>query len=246
MSRDSCVSAGCIVVASGCVQGEPWGRRADESRPAFEAFRTYLEMGTGRDIRSVGRSLGKSGSLISRWSSRHSWVARAKAWDDHLGALARAAAEEHTVRRAATFASERDQRIDSDLELGRALLQKAREIVARPIHEVTYEDDGRTVIIRPLDLRDLQIAANIAAKGQDITWRALEAGLALERENDAKGGMVGASEAALAEGARRVAALRARFRSELLVQPGCPTPEADDRLTTPPERPATIHERGES
>ena len=58
-----------------------WDRQSEESDPAFEAFRSYLLMGGERSTAKVARVLGKSKTLIDRWSSRNRWVARAQAFD---------------------------------------------------------------------------------------------------------------------------------------------------------------------
>lgn len=60
---------------------EPWERQDDESDEAFEAFQIYRDMGVGRSMAAVRKELGKSQSLMERWSSKYSWVDRAKAWE---------------------------------------------------------------------------------------------------------------------------------------------------------------------
>ncbi len=60
---------------------EPWERRQDESDKAFQAFQVYRDLGPKRSYRSVAQRLGKAGSLVSRWSSRHQWVSRSAAFD---------------------------------------------------------------------------------------------------------------------------------------------------------------------
>lgn len=59
-------------------------RQAGESNPAWEARRIYVNMGPTRSIRSVGQELGKSGSLISRWSARWGWATSARAFDVYM------------------------------------------------------------------------------------------------------------------------------------------------------------------
>jgi hypothetical protein len=56
----------------------------DETDPAFEAFATYRDLGPDRSLKAVAQELGKSASLISRWSVRHSWGSRVRAWDVRL------------------------------------------------------------------------------------------------------------------------------------------------------------------
>lgn len=76
----------------------PSERQPKETTPAFEAFRCYLEMGPARSTGKVAQELGKSKTLIDRWSSRWSWVERVREFesretavkdDAHLDALAR-------------------------------------------------------------------------------------------------------------------------------------------------------------
>lgn len=56
----------------------PGERQPKETAVAFEAFRSYLEMGPTRSVAKVGEALGKSKTLIDRWSSRWSWVERVR------------------------------------------------------------------------------------------------------------------------------------------------------------------------
>lgn len=69
---------------------KPWERQEGESAKAYEAFCIYMEMGAERSQRAVGQKLGKSSTLISRWSSTHRWVERVAAYDADLRKRARA------------------------------------------------------------------------------------------------------------------------------------------------------------
>jgi hypothetical protein len=78
----------------------PAEQQPKETAPAFEAFRTYLEAGPGRSTAKVARALGKSKTLIDRWSSRNGWQARVREFeatatrvvdDAHLTEIARRA-----------------------------------------------------------------------------------------------------------------------------------------------------------
>lgn len=67
---------------------KPWQRRTkptagykSESSVAFEAFKIYRDLGPGRSHPRVAELLGKHVSLISGWSRRHSWIARAAEFD---------------------------------------------------------------------------------------------------------------------------------------------------------------------
>lgn len=71
---------------------QPWERQKGESAQAFEAFSLYLKMGAERSIRAVSQELGKSKTLIDRWSRTNNWVERCRAWDNHLQREAKKAA----------------------------------------------------------------------------------------------------------------------------------------------------------
>lgn len=68
---------------------QPWERQENESDVAFEAFKTYRDMGAERSLASVGKKLGKSQTLMERWSSNYSWVDRARSWDDEQDRILR-------------------------------------------------------------------------------------------------------------------------------------------------------------
>lgn len=63
---------------------KPWERLPDETTPAFEAFKEYRDMGEKRSIAKVAEKLGKSDKLLERWSAKHDWGNRVKAWDDEI------------------------------------------------------------------------------------------------------------------------------------------------------------------
>lgn len=63
---------------------EPWDQRKNESGPAYEAFLEYRNLGLTRSGAKVAQKLGKSKTLIDRWSSQYSWVIRAAAYDQFL------------------------------------------------------------------------------------------------------------------------------------------------------------------
>lgn len=69
----------------------PWARRDKESDPAWQAFTIYRDMGLERSLSKVGSSLGKSKTLMDRWSAEHSWVERAVGWDAHQDRVKREA-----------------------------------------------------------------------------------------------------------------------------------------------------------
>lgn len=67
---------------------EPWERQPNEGTKPFEAFCLYRDMGSERTLLKVSRQLGKSETLIQRWSFTHKWSDRCRAYDRHLDKIA--------------------------------------------------------------------------------------------------------------------------------------------------------------
>jgi len=68
-------------------EAKPWERQDGESAKAFEAFRTYRDLGPSRSIAkacSVLRGPGFSRDMFKTWSARWKWVNRAAQWDSYL------------------------------------------------------------------------------------------------------------------------------------------------------------------
>src|SRR5688572_2143686 len=61
-----------------------WERHERESNEAFEAFKIYLNLGVERSTKKVAEQLGKSLSLIQRWSADWRWVERCRAFDNYV------------------------------------------------------------------------------------------------------------------------------------------------------------------
>ena len=66
-----------------------WERKAGESGPAYEAFCLYRNLPycdnpTGRSLAKVGQKLGKSTTLMERWSTAHEWQERCREYDNEI------------------------------------------------------------------------------------------------------------------------------------------------------------------
>lgn len=61
-----------------------WERREGETGQAWEAFRTFRDLGDTRTLIAVATELHKSYTLIRRWCSRHEWDKRVRAYDNEL------------------------------------------------------------------------------------------------------------------------------------------------------------------
>lgn len=81
-------------------------RMDDESAPAYAARVAYCTMGPDRSLAAVGQKLGKSSTLMARWSAKHGWTDSARQYDATLARVTtttaiaqyRAEVEENRVR----------------------------------------------------------------------------------------------------------------------------------------------------
>ena len=78
----------------------PFEQQKRESNKAFAAFRTYLELGPKRSLATVADKLGKSETMIERWSRNFEWLARVKAYAAHLATIEREAIEALALEKA--------------------------------------------------------------------------------------------------------------------------------------------------
>jgi hypothetical protein len=75
-----------------------WDRRPAESGVAWEAFVAYRDLGASRTHATVGTSLGKSTTLMSRWASVHEWTPRVELWEVEQDRVRqRAALDSHRI-----------------------------------------------------------------------------------------------------------------------------------------------------
>jgi hypothetical protein len=68
---------------------DSWERQPRESAQAFAAFALYRDQMGRRSTAQAAATLDKSKRLIQRWSSRHQWVQRVRAYDRYLDGIAR-------------------------------------------------------------------------------------------------------------------------------------------------------------
>jgi len=109
---------------------EPWERQKGESRQAFEAFNTYMGLGPlDRSLAAAGRELGKSTTLMSRWSARWGWVSRCEAWD-RVGQL----------REDRAILEEKARRVEELLREAPPPPVQPRRPGKRPVDEVDPDD----------------------------------------------------------------------------------------------------------
>ena len=100
--RGSSIGGPPLVAGPGLM--DPTRPLSRESAKAFEAFCAYRDMGPGRSVAKVGHALGKSTTLMARWSGRWAWVARVATWDADTAVKVAMAQQEEIVEMASRHA----------------------------------------------------------------------------------------------------------------------------------------------
>ncbi len=106
-------------------------RQERESAKAFAAFKTYLELGPERSLAVVADKLGKSKTMIERWSRRFDWPARVQAHTAHLTEVERKAAEAVAIQNGVDWAKRQEQHREDEWQTRTELIGLAREAIER-------------------------------------------------------------------------------------------------------------------
>jgi hypothetical protein len=102
-----------------------------ESNKAFAAFKTYLELGSERSLATVAERLGKSKTMIERWSRKFDWPARVQAHTAHLADVERKAAEAVATQNGVDWAKRQEQHREDEWQTRGELIALAREAIER-------------------------------------------------------------------------------------------------------------------
>lgn len=162
-----------------------WQRRRTETDPSWMAFLIYLSMDPGQrtaarafEIAGGPRGEGPSAYLsrFQRWGRMHKWAERAVAYDRWKSERDIINEEVARAGDAAKWSAVREKERDTQLEFGRALMEKARAMLQFPLAQVervtqVYED-GRA--------REVQIFKPGAWRFSDIA-RLVDVGSKLVR-----------------------------------------------------------------
>ena len=102
-----------------------------ESPKAFAAFRIYLDMGPQRSLSGVASRLGKSKTLMERWSKRHRWCDRVAAHAGHVAEVERVAIEHLGREKAIEWHQFHEQQRQSEWEMHSRLVRLAERVIER-------------------------------------------------------------------------------------------------------------------
>lgn len=102
-----------------------------ESAKAFAAFKSYLEHGPERSLALVADKVGKSKTMIERWSRKFDWPARVQAHAAHLADIERKTAEALAVQAGTDWAKRQEQHREDEWQTRSELIVLAREAIDR-------------------------------------------------------------------------------------------------------------------
>jgi hypothetical protein len=120
-------------------------RGENETAKAYEAFKAYAEMGAGRSLDAVGRKLGKSTTLMERWSSVHGWKERVALWDNRRDHVQQTAEEKAAEAVALRLAERRAKVQESAYEMFEKLKAKCDDMLQFPVGR-RESKDGKTIV----------------------------------------------------------------------------------------------------
>jgi hypothetical protein len=153
-------------------------RLPNESTQAYQAARTYFEMGEGRTSEAVGKKLGKSTALMERWSAAHHWVDRAAEWDADQRARQRGAEDEALKQEAQKWAKRQLSLREERWRISQELKRKAEDMLKFPVIEKTVQGPDGTTVVKPAKWTFAD-AAKMAETG--LKLEALSCGLPTDR-----------------------------------------------------------------
>lgn len=160
---------------------KPWERQDGESAKAYQAFCKYLDMGEKRSIRAVAQQLGKSATLMARWSSTWHWPDRVAEYEADLRRQAYKKAQndaEKMAKRHINIALKMQEKALAALKATKPEYIQVRDMITLLREAMKLERDSRVdVETRTAPLRSEQeveddlvndwIAGVIAADAED-------------------------------------------------------------------------------
>jgi hypothetical protein len=126
-----------------------WEKWPGESKEAFQAFRTYRDMGDLRTISGAAAAIGKSRSLLQGWATKWNWAPRVEAFDRGI---------EHQVVQARVEAITKAQR--ENVAAGRAIKFVSGRRIQREVDAVTAG--------APLDPLSVKEAVGLFRSGAEL------------------------------------------------------------------------------
>jgi hypothetical protein len=109
----------------------PFEQQPKESAKAFAAFSLYLSLGPQRSLAAVGKKLGKSGTVIERWSTKFDWAARVQVYAAHMSTIEREAAEALARAKGVDWVQRQEEHRAEEWKARSRVLELARVAIER-------------------------------------------------------------------------------------------------------------------
>jgi hypothetical protein len=100
-----------------------------ESDKAFTAFKAYLDMGPQRSLAAVGKQLGKSKTMMEKWSRKFDWAARVQAYAAQMAMVERKSAESVAALYGADRAKRRELEKEDEWVARSELMEGCRKVL---------------------------------------------------------------------------------------------------------------------
>lgn len=101
-------------------------------------YLTVKDEGGGSYL-TVAKRLGKSGQLMQRWSARHNWVERHRAYENHKILLMEREKSIAIKKEAEKWAKRRVDIREVGYEIGQLMIERARNLMKLPVFETVQE-----------------------------------------------------------------------------------------------------------
>jgi hypothetical protein len=124
---------------------KPWERQPKESESAYADFRQFLDLGAARTIteayrhKSGKKQASQAAGEYKRTASRWQWIERARAWDNHIQRVR----DQQAARAAAANERSKLKALDEGLQMGWALLERAKLMLQFPLSRVEKEEPAK-------------------------------------------------------------------------------------------------------
>lgn len=166
---------------------QPWERQLGEGWKAHDAFIAYRDLGLTRSLAAVGQKLGKSTTLMERWSARWNWAERVRLHDDYREAERQRAADQVVLESAIAEAEENEEQRKARIREARRLAQTAEGglITAAPVALARLhaaQDEVRKLIEGNASPEKVTAAIGDAVSVLNWATKSLDVAHKLERE----------------------------------------------------------------
>jgi len=170
-----------------------WDQLVNEGPAAYQAFRTYLNLGMERTLGEAAIALDREPRIIHRLAADFHWIKRARAYDRWLVQTEEAAVKKSLEKSAVTWAQRRSQFRDKEWTFAGELFEIANKLkdhfISMPLTEQiiesdTLSEDGTqrhtTVIVKPINKVSIKDLALLAKTMSELAR--LSSGMETERK----------------------------------------------------------------